>query len=379
MFGLRDEKRNQSQKAFAFIGWAVGIGLTSNVVFAFQAATWNQFFAVGTVGLMYSAASLLLGCFIGFLFGIPRTFQQNPSKPTSSDPDKAASPGFDYRPNTNLEQISDWLTKILVGVGLTQVTSISARIEAISTYMVPGLGNFSNSHAFAMILLVFFSIAGFLLGYLWTRLYLIGAFRQADQDSQQKLSDVIGVMDTILPGITKPDDRQKVAEIKRKFELQLESFATENIDSKRQLEVLANNYDAVRRDMVSGRERTYKMSSIVAQIRAAALQFKPKPKQIQKLFDKGNDGSRIVALSLLQVLKYQDIFDIILESIGNSRTAFEQYTALSAAERMVTGLEAAERKKLKDVIEDQRSGGPGKWITTDSDRWGLSERILARL
>ncbi len=27
-----------------------------------------------------------------------------------------------YRSNTNLEQISDWLTKILVGVGLTQQT-----------------------------------------------------------------------------------------------------------------------------------------------------------------------------------------------------------------------------------------------------------------
>ena len=57
MFGLQDEKRNQSQKAFGFIGRAFGIGLTTNVVFAFQAATWGQFFAVGTVGLMYSAAS----------------------------------------------------------------------------------------------------------------------------------------------------------------------------------------------------------------------------------------------------------------------------------------------------------------------------------
>ena len=88
-------------------------------------------------------------------------------------------------------------------------------------------------------------------------------------------------------------------------------------------------------------------------------------------------GDRLFAVNTPD--NHLEIFDIILEGIGNSRTASEQYTALSAAERMVTGLEAAERKKLKDVIEDQRSGGPGKWITIDSDRWGLSERILSRL
>ena len=155
----------QSRKAFIFLIWVIILGLISNIVFPFQSATWGQGFSVGVVGLMYSFASLLSGCFIGFLFGIPRMLQQNAENQEAEKPTTATKPGVDYRPNTNLEQISDWLTKILVGVGLTQIGSIPARLKLLSEFMAPGLGNFPSSNVFAVTLLVFFSISGFLFGY----------------------------------------------------------------------------------------------------------------------------------------------------------------------------------------------------------------------
>src|SRR5262249_28659577 len=50
----------------------------------------------------------------------------------------------------------------------------------VSTYVGQGLGDAPSAPAFAGALLVVFSACGFLLSYLWTRLYLPGEFRQAD-------------------------------------------------------------------------------------------------------------------------------------------------------------------------------------------------------
>jgi len=83
--------------------------------------------------------------------------------------------------NTNLEQISDWLTKILVGVGLTQVRQISAKLYELSGGVAWGLSRtHGNNHTFALSLILFYLIVGFLFAYLWTRLYLPGAFQKSE-------------------------------------------------------------------------------------------------------------------------------------------------------------------------------------------------------
>src|SRR6185503_13654313 len=61
-------------------------------------------------GALVALAPAAVGALLGFVFGIPKTLQSN--APPAAD-GKAA-----YQVNTNLEQISDWLTKMLVGVGL---------------------------------------------------------------------------------------------------------------------------------------------------------------------------------------------------------------------------------------------------------------------
>jgi hypothetical protein len=60
-------------------------------------------------GVAIAIASAATGYLLGFLFGISRSLQGGDSSESNSQ----SFPG-----NTNLEQISDWLTKILVGVGL---------------------------------------------------------------------------------------------------------------------------------------------------------------------------------------------------------------------------------------------------------------------
>jgi len=149
-------------------------------VYALQSPGRSNFFSVVSVGIMVAGASLLLGGILGFLFGIPRTLQNEIANKTAPAKDVSGDSDVNYRVNTNLEQISDWLTKILVGVGLTQITSLPTQLTSISATVADGLGGNPGSSVLAFALLLYFFVAGFLFGYLWTRLYLATAFRQAD-------------------------------------------------------------------------------------------------------------------------------------------------------------------------------------------------------
>jgi hypothetical protein len=159
-------------------------GLFAILVFAYHATSCSSFSQVVSISLMTAGASLLVGGLLGFLFGIPRTLQQEAPAQPPSPPEAAvqaqAGGNVEYVPNTNLEQISDWLTKILVGVGLTQLTKMPGKLVQLSKYIGGGLGDTPGNEAFILVVLIYFVICGFLVGYLTTRLLLAPALRQAD-------------------------------------------------------------------------------------------------------------------------------------------------------------------------------------------------------
>jgi hypothetical protein len=180
----RDISVVYSEKALRMITLLVGGGFVGVVVFSLQATSSSQFASIVSVGILLGGASLLIGGLLGFLFGIPRTLQSDrtnePPSGKESNQNIEGEQQIGYQVNTNLEQISDWLTKILVGVGLTQLSSIPEGLKEFSVNISPGLGGFKSSATFGMAMPVFFIICGFLFGYLWTRLYLPTALKQAD-------------------------------------------------------------------------------------------------------------------------------------------------------------------------------------------------------
>jgi hypothetical protein len=160
-------------------------GFLCALVFAARSKAEQGFLSVASVSLLLAGASTFVGGLLGFLFGIPRTLQQEgASAPVDANAAAAsgpATPRIEYRMNTNLEQISDWLTKILVGVGLTQITAIRDVVGSLVGFAAQGLGPQPQSQVFAFGLFSYFTVLGFLFGYLWTRLVFTGALRAADQ------------------------------------------------------------------------------------------------------------------------------------------------------------------------------------------------------
>ncbi|HKE13449.1 MAG TPA: response regulator [Kofleriaceae bacterium] len=173
-----------SQRAFVC---ALVLGVAVCLAYCLQARSIAAMASALAATLAVAAASLLVGALTGFLFGIPRSLQQGRSAAagttdrTERERDERAGEGdAPYQPNTNLEQISDWLAKILVGVGLTQLANIPGSLQEMGEYLAPGVGGFASSAVFAGALVVYFALAGFFAGYLWTRLNLERLFKEAD-------------------------------------------------------------------------------------------------------------------------------------------------------------------------------------------------------
>ncbi|TMK99024.1 MAG: hypothetical protein E6G34_05845 [Actinobacteria bacterium] len=129
----------------------------------------STFLSVVAVGFVAAAAALVAGALLGFLFGLPRAVDQPGTKAR-------------LRTNTNLDQISDWLTKILVGLGLVQLGKVTHGVSNIGHSLAPGLGDAPGAKPFAIALLVYSAGDGFLIGYIWTRVDLSRRFREAAED-----------------------------------------------------------------------------------------------------------------------------------------------------------------------------------------------------
>jgi len=130
------------------------------------------------VAFLWAAGCAMVGQTVGFLFGIPRAKTRQANIPSESLAPRSIQ--LSYAVNTNLEQISDWLTKILVGLGLTQIEKMPRILGAAATYIAGGIGG-PTMEVFALAMIVFCTTTGFLGGYLLTRLFLTRALYRGDQ------------------------------------------------------------------------------------------------------------------------------------------------------------------------------------------------------
>jgi hypothetical protein len=154
------------------------VGVACIVVYAFSVGSGS----VGAVAVAIATGAWIAGGLLGFLFGVPRVL-------------KEGGPTGTLGSNTNLEQISDWLTKILVGLGLVEIRTLVKSTEQFINFLGPSLGGKDSSPAFALALLVIFGSSGFLALYLVTRVWVVLLFAKIEaglRDILQRREQLLG-------------------------------------------------------------------------------------------------------------------------------------------------------------------------------------------
>jgi hypothetical protein len=101
------ERGESSKELEMILRWAIRfIGSLTALCLFFIFLFFSKkaiYFAMGNF-LIITSALFVAGCILGFLFGIPKVLKESSSSTVGS-----------FSDNANLEEISDWLTKIIVG------------------------------------------------------------------------------------------------------------------------------------------------------------------------------------------------------------------------------------------------------------------------
>jgi hypothetical protein len=134
----------------------------------------GAFWDITTFGILFllSLAATGGGGIVGFVFGVPRYR-------TSAHVDGT----FQY--NSNLEQVSDWLTKIIIGATLVEIDSIAGAIGRVSLFIGGEIGHVGGATV-ACSAIVFSFVGGFMWAYLWVSLRLIEQWKATEPPRDEK-------------------------------------------------------------------------------------------------------------------------------------------------------------------------------------------------
>jgi hypothetical protein len=173
-------------------------GAVAIFFYAIHFGSLTDFVSAFSVGLLGACGALLAGALLGLLYGMPvdkssggsskdsdaNTGDEDKSKDgkknngkgeASEDGPTASSP---FRPSTRLQEIADWLTKIIIGLGLAEISKIPSKLWQLAHFLGQALGNSPTGDAVALTILVAYVTAGFLIGFIWSDLYLPGVLAQ---------------------------------------------------------------------------------------------------------------------------------------------------------------------------------------------------------
>lgn len=167
--GFRNVTESFRRTAWLWVPACVPIPLAGAVGIICYAWAMHSL-SIFSVSVLVATAAWIAAGLIGFIFGVPRALATD--KPDSS----LVGTHVFYRSNSNLEQISDWLTKIIVGVNLVELRTLVNATSNLVDFLAPALGGEPYGPSYALGVVITFAISGFVVLYMFTRVYLAVLF-----------------------------------------------------------------------------------------------------------------------------------------------------------------------------------------------------------
>ncbi len=178
---------------------AFAIGIIAVLIVSIGKDRWEQGIVARSAGtgILFAGGTFAIGVLFGFLFGFPPTPSsttpqppaQNPGNPPQGQPAQdngapaAPQSGTSVFQNTNLHEISDWLTKVIVGASLVDLKSLPPQVNKLAQFMATYTDPRNPSPAVALAIMGYFSSCGILFGYVWTRFEFLAGSRPPDPDA----------------------------------------------------------------------------------------------------------------------------------------------------------------------------------------------------
>lgn len=357
---------------------AIVFGVLAEVLYGFAQRPWLATFSSA---LLFSLASLLGGGLFGFLFGLPHA-DRAPSSSTSAPssgphitnaasasgtPSRfhaspPATPRVDVAPSTNLQQIADWLTKLILGAGLTQIYRLPHAASVLFHSMASAFGGSVSAAQFSGGIVIYFTILGFITGWLATYFFLTPAMARLERrtDALVEQSSLLAARAARATAAGQAERAQKLRAASR---VQAQTART-----------LAETYAAVYRHPRADPMRTAELDQAIEAAARQALSMNPTPPEVKAQYGAGPQRQTEIALAMMAIDPTKLDLDSVLQSISASRTAIEQYQALRALRASVDRLAAGDVERVRTTVDGEMNSG--MHFSRLSARYRLAQEIL---
>jgi hypothetical protein len=165
--------------------------LTGMVVVAILLTRAADSWGAGVTVFLLFVAAAAIGAALGFLFGLPRARVADLSSPdgapSTPPPTRVATY---YLTNSNLIKVSDWLTTIVIGLGLVNLGKVVPGLRSLGQALHEPLGATPYSSTVGISVLIVGVLAGFVLTYLWTSIRVRELLEEAERQSQQTVPEL---------------------------------------------------------------------------------------------------------------------------------------------------------------------------------------------
>lgn len=350
---------------------AVNLVLLAFLLIAFIAAG----FCAGTLAhaptvILWALACLAVGAFIGLLFGVPR-MRQNPESGTKDRP--AEDSGYRPEINNNLIEISDWLTKIIVGIGLIELSSLPEKLKMMAGPLADCLHS-ECGLAVAVGIIIYFTTAGFLAGYINVRTFIAVMLKESDMQLLAQFQalkvrvaqeEVVTKLQLLPKSQPAQAPRPPGAEAMRAREL---------VTPPSELLLLAREYESVQiadyRERVAAKDR-------IAESMAALLvrESVPKSNVLAWIEAQPSDGLIIGFASYVIALPEAEDLPKLLRASRSARLLHVKYRvclALRALFRLSFG-QSEDWKQALTLLDDYRSHARGRH---DASLLAMSQEMI---
>ena len=215
----RDLQRKRERLVLAAFWVALAAGIGALMLFAWSGTGKPATSGTFSLGFLVAGAAALVGALLGFLFGLPRGAGEA-AKAAQAVPQPGAgaanaaqggagaaagagaattaaaamSTGHGFV-NNNLLEISDWLTKIIVGAGLVGLKDLVTWIWTLGGQIGKGVGLSDGAGpVFGAAVVTFFFAWGFLFVYIQTRTIISFIFASMERSLLDLSSTIEGAV-----------------------------------------------------------------------------------------------------------------------------------------------------------------------------------------
>ncbi len=197
-----DDAGAQAQRGVVKVGLVMvlamaGVSVLLTVSTAGQGARADV--GVGVTAFLLFVAAASVGSALGFLFGLPRARLTDQLSIAPGGAGSGAGAGAaassasnHYLANSNLIKVSDWLTTIVIGLGLVNLGSAVPALRTLAAALQAPLGGAAYAGAVGISILLGGCIGGFVLFYIYTCIRVRQLLEDSDRQSE-RVPDLAGL------------------------------------------------------------------------------------------------------------------------------------------------------------------------------------------